>query len=240
MSKADRNGRKTAAPYVAILKPTLKEPAWRDLSYGARCLYIVIKSFYNGDNNGRLYLGIRKAATELGASRSSTERWFHELEDHGFIRKTEGGFLGVDGKGVAAYWRLTEVGYMGAQPTREFKNWQPAKIKTPSQKSGQTVPKIGTPCHENGDTCHENRDGFEQKSPADRPYNRDIDTCHTLGQAEQRWQRDLHERFVGKPEYPAIVDALTIEIQQQATEAEQQRPGDGLATVLRLLRDASS
>jgi hypothetical protein len=121
-------------PFVAVLKPTLQEPAWRALSYGARCLYITLKSFFNGRNNGQIYLGVRKAAQELNASRSSTERWFRELQEHGFIRPTQKAFLGVEGHASATYWRLTELGCMGEQPTREFKEWRPERNKDPHRK----------------------------------------------------------------------------------------------------------
>ena len=163
----NRTGRAKGAiqPFVQILKHTLKEPAWKDLSYGARSLYIAVKSYYRGDNNGRLFLSVRKASEELGASRSSTERWFQELIEHGFIVPTGGGFLGGDGKGTATSWRLTELGFMGEQPTKDYKDWPNMKNRIPSRKSGQTVTKIGTACHENRDTCHENRDGFGPKSP---------------------------------------------------------------------------
>ena len=143
---------------VQILKPTLKEPAWMELPYGARCLYITLKSYYRGDNNGRLYLSVRKAAQDLGASPSSTERWFHNLIHHGFIVPTSGGFLGNDGKGTAASWRLTELGFMGEQPTKDYKDWPNIKNRIPSRKSVHPVTKIGTP-------RHENRDGFGPKSP---------------------------------------------------------------------------
>ena len=160
MAKANATGRTTGAmqPYIQVLKPTLKEPAWKALSYGARCLYITLKSYYLGDNNGRIYLGVRKAAQDLGASRSSTERWFHDLILHGFIVPTRGGFLGSNGKGTATSWRLTEIGFMGEQPTKDYKDWPNIKNRIPSQKSVQSVPKIGTGVPKNGTVltrnCH--------------------------------------------------------------------------------------
>ncbi len=33
------------------------------------------------------------------------------------------GFLGVEGMGQAPRWRLTELGYMGSAPTRDFLQW---------------------------------------------------------------------------------------------------------------------
>lgn len=153
-------------PFVSITKSMLQEPAWRALAFGARCLYVALKSFFNGQNNGSIYFGVRKAATELDASRSSTERWFRDLQEHGFIRPTQKAFLGLEGKASATHWRLTEIGYMGDQPSREFKNWMPPENRIPHLKSGQTVPIIGTPRHENRDTCHENRDGLASKPAA--------------------------------------------------------------------------
>ncbi|HSI42129.1 MAG TPA: hypothetical protein VLA00_16415 [Xanthobacteraceae bacterium] len=155
-----------AQPFVSISKSLLQEPAWRALPFGARCLYVGLKSFFNGQNNGSIYLGVRKAAAELDASRSSTERWFKDLQEHGFIRPTQKAFLGSEGKASATYWRLTEIGHMGEQPTRDFKNWTPPENRIPHLKSGQTVPKIGTPRHDNRDMCHENRDGFASKPAA--------------------------------------------------------------------------
>ncbi len=54
--KVDHKGRtKSAAqPFAQVLKPTLQEPGWKALPYGARCLYITLKSFFTGSNNGRL------------------------------------------------------------------------------------------------------------------------------------------------------------------------------------------
>ncbi|WP_062225690.1 helix-turn-helix domain-containing protein [Aureimonas frigidaquae] len=163
-------------PFVSVLKPTMQEPAWKALSYGARCLYIVVKSYYNGRNNGRIYLGVRRAAADMGASRSSTEVWFRELQEHGFLRITQAAHLGIDGNAMATFWRLTELGYMGEQPTRDYRGWTPppTKKKTPHRKSGQTVTEIGTGCTENRDRCHENRDGFDPKSSLNCPDNRCI------------------------------------------------------------------
>jgi len=130
-------------PFVSVIKATLQEPAWKALPYGARCLYITLKTLFNGKNNGRIYLGVRKAAQELNASRSSTERWFHDLQDAGFIRPTQKAFLGVDGHASATYWRLTEVGFAGEQPTREYRQWQPKKTKSRTENRDRPSRKLG-------------------------------------------------------------------------------------------------
>lgn len=181
MAKKTSHGSSQTQPFVSVLKPTLREPAWKDLRFGARCLYITVKSFYNGNNNGQLYLSVRKAADELGAAPSSVAGWFKELIDHGFIAKTGGGHFNGLGQGTATYWRLTELGCLGAQPTRDYKNWQPAKNKNPYQKSVQTVPKSNTPRTENQDRCTENQYGNGLSSTPDCTDNQYISTCHTSG-----------------------------------------------------------
>ena len=158
MARQDHRGRKryVGDSFVQVLRATLKEPAWQDMTYGARCLYIALKAHYVGDNNGRVFLGVRRAANELGANRESTARWFRELEDHGFIVQTERGVLGVEGKGMAACWRLTELGCMGQQPTRDYKKWASDKNKTLSGKSSQGGRKIQPERTENPATELEN------------------------------------------------------------------------------------
>ena len=167
MARTNQTGRAKSAmqPFVQVLKPTLQEPAWKALPYGTRCLYITLKSYYNGDNNGRIYLSVRKAAQELGASPSSTEKWFHRLIQHGFIVPTRGGFLGSNGKGTATSWRLTEIGFMGEQPTKDYKDWPNVKNRIPSQKMVHPVPKNGTPRPKKRDRCTKKWDGFHPESP---------------------------------------------------------------------------
>ena len=177
MAKSNAQGRSTGIlpPFIAVLKTTCREPAWLALPYGARCLYIALKSLYNGQNNGQFFYGIRTAARDLGADKSSTHRWFHLLMDHGFIRMTKAGALGLDGEGSAPYWRLTEVGYMGQQATREYKKWQPVpKTKARTDNSDKVYGKSTRPRTENPDMCTENPDGIRPFSSPARTGNPDI------------------------------------------------------------------
>ena len=143
--------------FVQVLKVTLKEPAWLDLSFGARCLYILLKSYYNGSsNNGRLYLSHRKAATELGCNKDSVPRWFSELETHGFIVKTKGSSLGSDGNAEAAHWRLTEIGCLGEPPTKDYRKWTPCAAKQPR---GRRRPENRIPSDQSGQSVRSNQTG---------------------------------------------------------------------------------
>ncbi len=151
--KADnkRAGKKGSLPkdqqFVQMINSFRQEPAWRALNYGARCLYIEIKSLHTGLNNGRIMCSVRHAVALLQCSHSSAERFLKELQDKGFIVEMKRGVLGVDGHGAGTLWRLTELGCPSVddnRPTKNYRNWKPAKNKTPSLKSGRSVPKIGT------------------------------------------------------------------------------------------------
>ncbi len=148
--KADnkRSGKKGSLPkdqqFVQLINAFRAEPAWLALSFGARCLYVEIKAIYNGQNNGRIMCSIRHGAEMIGSTRKSAEKFLRELQDHGFIVETAPGFLGVNGKGKGKLWRLTEIGFMGDRPTKDYKEWTPQKNRTPSYLVGQGVLRRGT------------------------------------------------------------------------------------------------
>ena len=119
--------------FIQLYKIFFDEPAWLALPMGARCLYLDVKRLYNGRNNGELFLSVREAARRLGCSPSSAHGWFQELTDKGFIRPATPGTLGVNGRGLATCWILTEIGYRGGRPTKDFANWQPGQKKTDSR-----------------------------------------------------------------------------------------------------------
>ena len=121
---------KLRGQFIPVFFETRRTPAWKAMSMGARELYMALRcahyvSFTN--NNGRVFLSERDALEELGATnRESIRRWFRELEHFGFILKTAEYHLGVEGKGKAAQWRLTELEAPLAdpkEPTCDYKKW---------------------------------------------------------------------------------------------------------------------
>jgi hypothetical protein len=132
VSRRDRKGRADRLPpFVPLLKATLASPAWRAMSHGAKSLYVSLKARYNSGqhNNGRIFLSQRDASREVGSGFNEIARWFRELQRYGFIVQTRGGSLGLNGKGTAPHWRLTECGYMNDPPTRDFERWDGTKFK---------------------------------------------------------------------------------------------------------------
>jgi hypothetical protein len=163
MKRKDKG--RISGPFVALLKDTMASPAWRATSHGARSLYVALKARYSSTlhNNGRLFISQRTAVREIGSGFSQIARWFRELQFYGFIVQTKGGCLGVEGKGKAPHWRLTECGYMNDPPTRDFMRWNGVKFEdagcrrkkqnpapeswsTPLQKAGAPMlQKAGAP-----------------------------------------------------------------------------------------------
>ena len=130
-------------PFVPLIRTTLASPAWKQLSWGSRNLYVVLRGYLRHDNlnNGKVFRSCRDAADDLGTkSTRSVLRWFRELEHYGFIVMTTGGCLGVDGDGIAPHWRITEYPTFDAKgnqiaPTRDFERWDRDYSPTPKKQN---------------------------------------------------------------------------------------------------------
>lgn len=197
MGKQNPTGRSKKTPddyFVQLYKTFLQEPAWRSLPMGARVLYIAVKSYYNGTNNGELFMSVRDAAALIGCTPRSAHRWFQELTDKGFLRRTGGGSLGADGKGEAQCWRLTEIGHRNHnivyQPSREYKEW------TPTEKTESRIPEgyklcpqgiqQGDKCIPEGNTCAP--EGYRNEAntpPSCTPEGNTSNSQGTGGSGEQ-------------------------------------------------------
>jgi hypothetical protein len=127
-------------PFIPLIKATMTTPAWRTMSLGARMLNIEMRDRLRNDyaNNGKLWLSCRDAADALGTkSTRSIVRWFAENEHYGFLRKTAEGFLGADGRGIAACYRFTEFPHGTHSPTRDFEKWDGKIFAYSPRRSGR-------------------------------------------------------------------------------------------------------
>jgi hypothetical protein len=112
-----------SGPFVPLLITTLNSPAWKALSHGAKVLYIALKRRAPNAHN-RCYLSYRDAEDEIRANKRNIAQWFRELKYYGFIALAQPGCLGVEGRGKAPHWRLTEKGIAGVEhPTNDFQRW---------------------------------------------------------------------------------------------------------------------
>jgi hypothetical protein len=153
VSKRHKDKGRIEGPFVPLLKDTLASAAWRAMSPYARLVYVALKQRYsfNIKNNGRLYLSVREASKEVGINKDTASRSFREIQHYGFGVITSGACLGVDGRGKAPHWRLTELGCKGDPPTRDFLRWDgglfdDSKNKTLSDRTGHPVRQDRTPC----------------------------------------------------------------------------------------------
>jgi hypothetical protein len=129
MSRKDKG--RISGQFVPLLHEMMDCPAYIGMSPGARCLYHSLKRRVPRSNN-RAYLSYRMARRELKAGFNKVKEWFAELEHYGFIVLAAHGSLGVDGKGKAPLWRLTELGHVagvgGEFPSKEYLRWNGARF----------------------------------------------------------------------------------------------------------------
>jgi hypothetical protein len=127
----EKQRRERLPPFVALLRTTIDSDAWRAMSHGAQSLYVALRRRYRNDlhNNGRIFLSQRVAAKEINSHHNEIARWFRELQHYGFIEMTSAGCLGLNGRGKAPHWRLTECGYMREPPTNDFLRWDGSKFR---------------------------------------------------------------------------------------------------------------
>jgi hypothetical protein len=137
------------------------------MSHGAKILYVSLKRRYNHSyhNNGRIFISHRQAVAEVGSSSEQIVRWFRELQYYGFIEQMVPGSLGLDGKGKAAKWRLTEVAYMRGtsskgmedMPTKDFLRWNGVRFSKHQTGGDHLNPKTESRCGKPEHSAAENR-----------------------------------------------------------------------------------
>tara|TARA_R100000322_G_scaffold94439_4_gene58922 strand:+ start:97681 stop:98109 length:429 start_codon:yes stop_codon:yes gene_type:complete len=130
--KPYRQGKGGAGRHVQLPEYLQRTQAWATLKPGPRALYIELKRRFNGSNNGNIILSYRDAAEALNAHRNTIGLWFRDLEERGFIAKTQGAYLGPDGVGRAALWALTELpSANGKSASKAFLKWREIDAKAP-------------------------------------------------------------------------------------------------------------
>lgn len=129
--------------YIAVRHEILDSPAWKATGFGARLLYIALhrRLIYKDNNNGNIHLSTRDAAEELGTRQMNIGPWYRELEHYGFIVMTNPPSLGVEGKGKAARWRLTDWRHgKSFDGTKDYLKWDGSLFP----RRRRPVPKIGS------------------------------------------------------------------------------------------------
>jgi hypothetical protein len=174
--RVDAKGRSIGdARHVRLYRWELESPAYRSLSVGARALLVELKSLYNGDNNGALFLSVRRAAARMNCSKTFAAKMFAELQDRGFIRlKQPGGFNVKSGDGRATTWVLNEYAYAEALATKDFMRWRPPENSERGPCDRTDRPTTRTLGEETDETVPP-RGRFEPKIASSRSHHADTD-----------------------------------------------------------------
>src|SRR5262249_19787480 len=99
-------------------------PAWKALGRGGRDAYAWIERRYRKTNNGKIPMGARDLAEQMGVGKDAANRYLLRLQALGFIVPTMQGHFGDrTGARRATRWRLTEYSCDGQPPTRDYLNF---------------------------------------------------------------------------------------------------------------------
>jgi hypothetical protein len=110
--------------FTASYHPTEDSSAWKTMSPGGRCFFLLGKRLYNRNTEEAVYISARLAAERLGANKETVVRWQRECVHYGFMRIVKRGYLGAEwGPGRATVLQLTDERYLGRPPTNDFLKW---------------------------------------------------------------------------------------------------------------------
>ena len=99
--------RRSAPRFLQLHHRLLKSQAWHMLTPLQRCGYIEIAQLYDGTNNGRLAMSVRRLAGVIPCSKDSAI--LRELEDAGFIETVKlGRWTRKEEERLASEYRLTD------------------------------------------------------------------------------------------------------------------------------------
>lgn len=103
-------------------------PAFLDLDPYATRVLLELYMLFNGSNNGEIFLSIREGARRCGIAKNTVSRALKSLVSHGFIRRRAEEPIHFNLR-EARCWILTEFGFGGRAPTKDFMEWRPLEEK---------------------------------------------------------------------------------------------------------------
>lgn len=154
MRRKNQKGRSsTGGKFTRLSEALLNSDAWKCASPAERSVYTVMRSLYNGSNNGRIGLGARQAALLANISKNTSTSCFATLVERGLVEcVTPGGFSTNSRRQTE--WRLTDerCDVSGSLPSKAFMRWRATapkdlarvhQFKTKSQNRDAQVPIEG-------------------------------------------------------------------------------------------------
>ena len=140
MPKRPNRNKRREAPHVRLYHVMLDSPAYLSLSCPARAVLVEIWKAFNGTNNGRIGLSVRRASDRCNIARGTAARAFTE-----FRNAASSNASAFSRKALhATEWRLTWWGcdVTGERASKRFMSWgrekQNAVSKYPVAVSNQS------------------------------------------------------------------------------------------------------
>lgn len=150
-ARTNKKGRsKGTGRFLQLHHWMMGSAAWRSLKPQDRAVYIEIAMIYDGQNNGRIALGVRDAAERANVNKDTAAACFRRLEERGFIECAQAGGFSYKVR-HATEWRLTHLrcDKTGQMPSKAFMKWRENAEPSPpisdsrSPVFGQSVADIG-------------------------------------------------------------------------------------------------
>jgi hypothetical protein len=139
-----RRVKKQTEPFIQISDLILSSEAYKNLGFSARSMLIEIVKYYNGRNNGSIFIS-KQVLKSRGFSKNTATKALKELTSHGFIYMTKkGGNL----NGGCSWYAITwlQINRIEGQSLENFVANAYAKWM-PIEKNHRS--KIGSAQHQN-------------------------------------------------------------------------------------------
>ena len=139
-----RKRKKQSEPFIQISDLVLTSDAYKDLGFSARSMLIEMVKYYNGRNNGYIFIS-KQVLKSRGFSKNTATKALKELTSHGLIYMTKkGGNL----NGGCSWYAITwlQINRIEGQNLENFAANAYAKW-LPIEKNHRSI--IGSPQHQN-------------------------------------------------------------------------------------------
>ena len=136
--------KKRVEPFVLIPSEVLISTAYIDLSFSASSMLVEVLHFYNGRNNGCIWIS-PEVLRARRFSKNTASKALKELRSHGFIYMTK---RGGNQRGGCSWFAITwlpinrvDGQFLGQFIAKAYESWEGAKEKIKGAKNRRGNPK---------------------------------------------------------------------------------------------------
>ena len=136
--------KKRVEPFVLIPSEILNSAAYIDLSFSASSMLVEVVHFYNGRNNGCIWISPQVLKARR-FSKNTASKALKELRSHGFIYMTK---RGGNQRGGCSWFALTwlplnrvDGQFLGQFKAKAYESWEGAEEKIKGAKNRRGNPK---------------------------------------------------------------------------------------------------